>query len=301
MSANATSRGFLSRDDKQKAEAALNPARRSFLSGLGQVGLGTTAALLFGDLLKGQSVSAGQDTANEIFTAAMIAEDLATTFYYVGLTTPAVIQDPNLAGSGGSATNVMPGGNAPNVAYLRAAMTQEIQHANLLRTVGNLGASAASDPYQTFYFPTGTFSGLVSFTNTLEALENAFIGAYLNAIREFSTLALRSVVRNVPTGPYGGPYSAAQLSYFAEVAASIMGIECEHRVLGGVINNVLQPNNFNFEQTDGLTSVYHGSNSAVAALTPFLTPSTGPGQSLSTALAGSATIGLSSTGNPPAL
>ena len=204
-----------------------------------------------------------------------------------------------MAGPGGSFNNVTPGGNAPNVAYLRAAMAQEIQHANLLRAVGNLGSSAATDPYQTFYFPIGTFSNLTSFTNTLEALENAFIGAYLNAIREFSTLALRSVVRNVPTGPYGGPYSAAQLSYFAEVAASIMGIECEHRVLGGVINNVLQPNNFNFEQTDGLTSVYNGANSAVAALTPFLTPSTGPGQSLGAALAAAAIVGLPSSGNPP--
>ncbi len=297
MSAKATSRGFLTRDDTQKADATLYPERRSFLSGLGQVGLGTTAALLFGDLLKGQSASANQDTANEIFTAAVIAEDLATTFYYNGLIGH-VIQDPALAGPGGSATSGT--GNVPNVTYLRAAMAQELQHANLLRTVGNLGASAATDPYQTFYFPSGTFDTLLTFTNTLAALENAFIGAYLNAIREFSTLALRSVVRNVPTGPFGGPYSAAQLTYFAEVAASIMGIECEHRVLVGVINNVNQPNNFNFEQTDGLTSVYHGNASAVAALTPFLTPTTGPGYSLSTALAAAGTIGVSSGGNPPA-
>ncbi len=272
--------------------------RRSFLRGFGQAAVGSTAALLFGDLplLEGQNTGANQDTAAQIVTAALIAEDLATVFYYNGLV-GSVIQDPNLAGAGGTATSNT--GNVPNVAYLRAALGQEIAHANLLRAVGALGASASTDPYQTFYFPAGTFDTLATFVATLEALENAFIGAYLNAIREFSNLAIRATIRNVPTGPYGGPFSGGQLNYFAEVAASILGIECEHRVLGSVILNTVQPNNLNFEQTDGLTSVYNGTASAVAALTPFLTPSTGPAFSLSTAISGSATIGLSSTGNPP--
>ncbi len=260
MSARVTPRGSLSRDREQSSDLiseAINPGRRSFFKGLGAAGLGTTAALLFGDLplLNAQSTGNNRDTANQIFTAALVAEDLATTFYFNGLV-GAVIQDPALAGPGGTATSGT--GNVPNVTYLRAAMAQEMAHANLLRTVGNLGSSAGSDPYQTFYFPTGTFDTLAAFTSTLAALENAFIGAYLNAIREFSTLAQRAVVRNVPTGPYGGPYSAFQLAYFAEVASSIMGIECEHRVLVGVINNLNQPNNLNFEQTDGLTSVYNG-------------------------------------------
>jgi len=50
------------------------------------------------------------DTAQQIFTAALIAEDLATTFYYNGLT-GMVITDPNLAGTGGMATNVASNGN----------------------------------------------------------------------------------------------------------------------------------------------------------------------------------------------
>ncbi len=93
----------------------------------------------------------------------------------------------------------------PNVDYLRAAMAQEISHANLLGAVGNLGASASSDPYQTFYFPAGTFDTLTSFIGVLKTLEQAFIGAYLTAIREFSLLAARATFRGVPTGQYGGP------------------------------------------------------------------------------------------------
>ncbi len=279
----------------------INAARRTFFKGLGKVGIGATAALLFGDLpiLKGQSTGATEDTANQIFLAALIAEDLATTFYYSGLVGP-VVQDPNLAGPGGTATKPNPtNSNIPNLDYVRAALDQEIQHANLLRTVANRGSSASSDPYKTFYFPSGTFDTLSSFISTLEALENAFIGAYLNAIREFASLAARSGERGVPNGPYGGPYSAFQLEYFAEVAGSILGIECEHRVLGRVITNTPQANNLNYEQTDGLTSVYHGSKSAVAALMPFLDPNTGPPASLSTALADAQMIGLRSTGTPP--
>ncbi len=284
---------------QEEAFAGTSAGRRSFLTGLGKAALGSTAALLFGDLplAQGQNTGANQDTAAQIVTAALIAEDLATTFYYNGLI-GGVIQDPALAGAGGTAISNT--GNIPNVTYLRAAMAQEISHANLLRTVGALGANASADPYQTFYFPAGTFNTLTTFISTLETLENAFIGAYLNAIREFSNLATRATIRNVPTGPNGGPFSGAQLNYFAQVAASIMGIECEHRVLGSVILNVAQANNLSFEQTAGLTSVYNGSGSAVAALMPFLTPSTGPGFSLSVAISASATVGVPSTGGPPA-
>jgi hypothetical protein len=278
----------------------IKPARRAFFKSLGGLGLGAAAGgILFTDAprLKAQT-AAIQDTANQIFTAALVAEDLATTFYYNGLV-GAVITDPALAGPGGTAVAPSAAGNVPNVDYLRAALSQEISHANLLRAVANLGSGAATDPYQTFYFPAGTFATLSSFVGILEALEAAFIGAYLTAVREFSTLAVQTS-SSVPDGPFGGPYSAAQLEYFAQVAASIMGVEAEHRVLGGVILNENQPNNFYYEQTDGLLSVYNGPNSAVAALTPFLTPSTGPAYSLATALAGAAIVGLASTGNPPA-
>ncbi len=272
----------------------INPGRRSFFKGLGAAGATATAAYLFGGSadLEGQTTSANLDTANQIFTAALIAEDLASTYYYNGLV-GAVIQDPDLAGPGG--TPIAPtttGQSVANVNYLQAALGQEIAHANLLRAVANLGTGAATDPYQTFYFPAGTFDTRDAFTATLEALENAFIGAYLVAVRELSTLAARSATRGVPTGQFGASvYSSAQLAYFAQVAASIMGVECEHRVFAREIGRrAPTANNLNFEQTDTLTSVYNGSASAVVALTPFLTPSTGPGYSLATALAGSAAL-----------
>jgi hypothetical protein len=287
--------------------------RRRFLSQAGVLGIGAAAAgLALGGAKRAlaETDSAGEaaqereqakDTVKEIFTAALIAEDLATVFYYNSLIGP-VIQDPNLAGPGGSATDVTAAGNLGNVNYVQAALSEEIAHANLFREL--LGGSAASgDPVQTFYFPAGTFNTLANFTGLLNALEDAFIGAYLNAIQEFATKSAN--VRNEGGGWWfrdsdDRKYSAEELDYFAKVSASIMGIEAEHRVLGRVISNTNPANNLAYEQTDGLNAVYNGPNSAVAALTPFLTPSTGPGYSLAKALAGQAKVSLPVTGNPPA-
>jgi len=307
----------LSRTIDSIAEARLG--RRKFLSQAGLIGLGAAAATTFSfggaqPALAEQESKAerieeeeqSKDTVKEIFTAALIAEDLATTFYYNGLIGK-VIQDPSLAGPGGSATSVTSEGNAGNVNYLQAALTQEISHANLFRSL--LGISGPSaDPAQTFYFPTGSFDTLAAFTGLLNALENAFIGAYLNAIQE---LSVKSARRRRDDDGWGGDrrgrdddddsrYSAEELDYFAKVAASIMGVEAEHRVLGRVISNTNPANNLAYEQTDGLNAVYNGPNSAVAALTPFLTASTGPGYSLATALANQGSVSLPVTGNPPA-
>ncbi|GAC1648656.1 MAG: hypothetical protein NVS9B15_07520 [Acidobacteriaceae bacterium] len=250
---------------------------------------------------KQQELAQAKDTVKEIFTAALIAEDLATTFYYNGLI-GAVITDNNLAGFGGSATNVTSTGNFGNVDYVRAALTEEISHANLLRSLLGI-PDTAHDPAQTFYFPTGSFDTLAAFTGLLDALENAFIGAYLNAIQEF---ARKSSIMNRPDylqdeNDSDNKYTPEQLDYFAKVSASIMGIECEHRVLGRVISNSNPANNLNYEQTDGLTAVYNGPHSAVAALTPFLTPSFGQPYSLAAALAGAPSVAdTTTTGGPPA-
>ncbi len=280
--------------------------RRKFLTQAGLLGLGAATTLtLAGQRVaradsaaeKTQESEQSKDTVKEIFTAALIAEDLATTFYYNGLVGP-VIQDPNLAGPGGSATDVTTAGNAGNVNYLQAALTEEISHADLFRSLLGI-AKPSQDPVQTFYFPAGAFDTLANFTGLLNALENAFIGAYLNAIQEFAAKSAR--VRN---GDDGGRedagYSAEQLDYFAKVSASIMGIEAEHRVLGRVISNSNPANNLAYEQTDGLNAVYNGPHSAVAALTPFLSPSTGPGYSFATALAHQGKVSIPVMGNPPA-
>jgi len=289
--------------------AQLRLARRNFLSKAGVLGLGAAATTLTlgnppsvlaekdSSAEKAQESAQAKDTVKEIFTAALIAEDLATTFYYNGLI-GSVIQDPNLAGPGGSATDVVASGNAGNVNYLQAALTEEISHANLFRSLLGIGGASA-DPVQTFYFPAGSFDTLAPFLALLNALENAFIGAYLNAIQEFAVKSARM------RGEWwwdrdGSRYSSEQLDYFAKVAATIMGIEAEHRVLGRVIGNNNPANNLAYEQTDGLNAVYNGPNSAVAALTPFLTSTTGPGYSLATALANQGDVSLPVSGSPPA-
>ena len=285
-------------------------ARRRFLAQAGVLSLGGVAALSTGARVAfakehdstgetAQESAQGQDTVKEIFTAALIAEDLASTFYYNGLV-GSVIQDPSLAGPGGSAADVSSAGDAGNVAYLRAALTQELQHAALFRSLLGI-PSASQDPVQTFYFPAGTFDSLTAFTGLLDALENAFIGAYLNAIQEF---AAKSANTHRGDGAWrehaDRAYSKEQLDYFAKVSASIMGVEAEHRVLGRVISGTDPANNLNYESTDGLNAVYTGPHSAVAALTPFLTSSTGPGYSLETAMMHQADVSLPIVGGPPA-
>ena len=285
-------------------------ARRRFLAQAGILSLGGAAALAVGTrpafadeqesaAETAQELAQSQDTVKEIFTAALIAEDLASTFYYNGLV-GSVIQDPNLAGPGGTATNVSSAGNPGNVDYLRAALTQELHHAALFRSL--LGMSQGrQDPVQTFYFPAGTFDSLSAFTGMLDALENACIGAYLNALQEF---AAKSANASSGDGAYrqaaDSAYTTEQLDYFAKVSASIMGIEAEHRVLGRVISNTNPANNLNYETNDGINAVYNGPKSAVAALTPFLKSSTGPGYSFETVLIHQASVSLAVAGSPPA-
>jgi len=273
--------------------------RRKFFRQAGMLGLGAVASTaVLGTLpARAETSSQSMDTTAEIFTAFLIAEDLATTFYYHGLVGP-VIQNVNLAGPGGSATHVTSSGNLGNVEYIRAALTQEIEHAELFRLAltGSISGSA-KDPYQTFYFPNGTFNTLSGFLGILDALENAFIGAYLVFIQEMAQKTALARVGGLKGGD--AKYSLTDYEVLGKVAGSILGIESEHRVLGRVIGNENPANNYGFEQTDGITSIYNGKQSAVVALTPFLTPSTGPGYSLQTALAHQGSVSLPVKGGPP--
>lgn len=294
-------------EQAQSVDKILN--RRSFVTKGAAIGAGATAAALLSGSFRmlraggsstvpanGEDTSG--DTAQEIFAAALIAEDLATTFYYNGLV-GAVNQDPNLSGPGGTATNVTTAGNLGNVEYIRAALSEEIAHADLLRAAIN-GTKPSGDPYQTFYFPTGSFDTLGPFLSLLNALENAFIGAYLNAVIEFGEMAIDTRSGKLQYDATGKPYTAEELAYAAQVAASIMGIESEHRVLGRVISNTNPANQLNYEQTDGLTSVYNGKKSAVAALTPFLAPGSGlTAYTFGTAIQGASDVSIATTGGVP--
>jgi len=264
-------------------------SRRGFLS----LGI-ATAALTAATKTYAQSGPAQFqfDTPVQILTAALIAEDLATTFYYHALTGKAAddqvfVDDPG------------------DKNYLRAALGEEIAHANLLRSLLGI-AAPANDPVQTFYFPQGTFDRLrpesgAGVVKTLEALENAFIGAYLTAVRAFSFMAANTAMnRGVYYKLGNSNLSPDQLSYFAQVSASILGVEAEHRALVRVIGGADPANNLCYQQTAGLDSVFTGPKSAVVALTPFLTPSTGPSFSLKTALDGAPSVSLPCEFGPPA-
>lgn len=306
--------------------------RRSFLTGVGAVGLGAAAATLIGcsdnnmTSTTGVQAQSTTDTAAQIFTAALIAEDLAITTYYNALI-GGVIQDPNLAGSGGTATNVSSSGSQVNVAYLQGALLEEVQHAQLLRTLLGLSSSGSGDVGAgvpaTFYYPTGTFDTLENFLPVLLALETAFVGAYMTAVEEFASMAagyngFSSTQANPAMS--GSNYTQADLILYAKVAASILGVESEHRALIRAIpsvtiasptyasTNLIPANNVNYESQAGLTGLIVGvggsSTTAAAALAPFLATSTAQsaGFSFTTANSGYSSVitaGVTTTGSIP--
>jgi hypothetical protein len=279
--------------------------RRSFMAGAGLFGLGAaTSALAIGcsDSSPASTVKAAAttDTAANILTAALIAESLAITTYYTALSTSAVITDSNLAGPGGTATAVSATGSVINVAYLQGALLEEVAHAQLLRSLLGLPTSGSGDTAagipQTFYYPTGTFSSLSGFIPVLLALETAFIGAYMTAVEEFSSMAAGyggfSATQANPASS-GSNLSQASLILYAKVCASILGVESEHRALvrgipsvtlnspsyAGV--NLIPANNLNYEITDGLTGLITSvsgstTSTAAAALTPFIASGANP-------------------------
>ncbi len=277
--------------------------RRHFLTGIGAAGLGAAAFSLVGCsdnapvVAPTVTAAATTDTAAQIFTAALIAESLAITTYYTALNTSAVITDPNLAGPGGTATNVTTGSQI-NVAYLQAALLEEVAHAQLLRTllglpVNGSGDAAAGVP-QTFYYPTGTFTSLAGFVPTLLALETAFIGAYMTAVEEFASMAAGYNSFSASQTLNGSSVSQGTLVLFAKVASAILGVEAEHRALVRGIPavtfgspnygtptaiNLIPANNLNYESQAGLTgllvAVGGGSTgTAGAALGPFIASGT---------------------------
>lgn len=309
--------------------------RRSFLTGVGAVGIGAAAATIVGcsnsmtysTPTMPVQAAATSDSATQIFTAALIAEDLAITTYFNALSGK-VITDANLAGSGGTATNVSASGSVVNVAYLQGALLEEIQHAQLLRTLLGIDPMGSGDVKAgvpaSFYFPTGTFDTLSNFLPVLVALETAFIGAYMTAVEEFASMAAGyngfSATQANPAMS-GSNYTQADLILYAKVAASILGVESEHRALARAIPsvtiasptfagiNVIPANNVNYEITDGLTGLLVGvggsGSTAGAALTPFLASSSSQSAGFSftaanTGFSSVITAGITTSGTIPA-
>jgi hypothetical protein len=179
----------------------------------------------------------------EILVAAQIAEALAVTTY------------SNIINIAPFFTRLA----ADDQGYLQAALQEEMSHYLLEQSVTN-----QDTPFTSFYYPFNMFADAQTTLNTLVALEDAFIAAYLVGVRDFSTLQLRVT------------------------AARIMGIESDHRTLArvlapgvatvdggpietitglqGVAESVDPPNNNGYERTQCWNRI----DQAVAALLPFV-------------------------------
>ena len=222
--------------------------RRQFLQASATLGLGVTLAghVPLPRLASRPTASAAcGESIQEIINAALIAEQLATTFYYTGLTTRTIAGNTKVAGTSADPNHVSPNGDPGNVAYLQAALDQEQKHAQILESAG------AVSPFTRFYFPAATFDtlGFTSQVGTylwvLDHLETAFIGAYLAAFQRFGALGRVDL---------------------ATLALRIMAVECQHRALYRVISQDDPADNVTLEVAD-----FSCVSDAVTILKPFLT------------------------------
>jgi len=165
--------GQQGREERNNGQLAGATTRRGFLTGSAKLLGGGALALALGGGTALAHEQAAQATASpgcaesvqDIISIAAIAEALATTFYYNGVT-----------------RRVGRRLDKDDLVYFKAALAQEKDHLDLL-----VGSGAAAPP-STFYFEKGTFSGVEKFTTVLLALETAFIGAYAAAIERFCEL-----------------------------------------------------------------------------------------------------------------
>lgn len=188
--------------------------RRSFLGRTlaagGGVALGAGGALLGG---LGTVFADGNPVA-DFANAAVGAERIGIAFYQNAL---GITSQFGVAGDVAKGTLL----NSGHREYFMAAANQETDH---LTTLTGLGFTF---PFSTFAFPAGTFASAGAMLAFGEKLESVFIGAYLGAV-------------NVAASTSGA-------AGVAELAAQIMGIECEHRVLIRDINGEDPPNDRFYE------------------------------------------------------
>jgi hypothetical protein len=229
--------------------------RRSFLTHASVAGAGIVGAALLAGCGGSNNNSSSNSGDGSILSVAITAEALAVTTY------------TNLIAS--NLYKVYLAAYPDDQAYLVAAQAEEQIHLNEL--VSAFGASPSS---LSFYYPVGMFTSAQVTMNTLVALEEAFIAAYLVGVGQFSTSALRVL------------------------AARILGVESDHRSLARVIAadlglsqvaglsnelmSVKPANNLGYEQTFELQSI----SDAQTDLLPY------------TNATSAATAGFSSTAYP---
>jgi hypothetical protein len=167
------------------------------------------------------AAAACSETAAQILDIAAAAEALGITLYYHGT-------------QGGFFAAL----EEQQQWYLQAALDEERSHLDFLK------ANGGAPPAAPFFFPAGMFDDLAAFLDTLDMLENLFIGAYLAAMRRFAQL--------------GQPL-------LSEIAGQILGVEAEHRVLGRIIGGARPPNDLCLERAS-----YSCLSEAAGALAPFI-------------------------------
>lgn len=227
-----------------------NMNRRRFLAGAGTIGLSAAGTgLLTGcggiDYSQNRSTAAGATSSDaDILNAAKIAEASAVTVY-----TEIVQTAPFFTHLSTYSQN-----------YFRAALQEDMAHYDLIKSA----SGGAPSPITTFYFPAGMFQSAKTTLDTVVALEEAFIAAYLIAVRDFTTSDNRVLAARIL-----GVQSNHRL--LARVAAAYIsgadgGPFATVKGLAGQEESVDPPNNNVYERTYHLTSI----QDAVTALTPFI-------------------------------
>ena len=227
--------------------AARALARRTFLAAAAVGAGGALAGLAPGTTgAAAPGPAAGcTESVQDLLNLGLTIELAATTFYYTGLTSKAVVSDPKVAGSSANPNAVARNGNPQNTANLQAALDQEQKHAQIL---ANAGAVASVTH---FYFPASAFArlGYTSHAGTflwvLDHLETACVAFYFAAVRGFAVL---------------GRFDLAVL------AVRNLAVEGEHRAVYRAISEDDPANNIT-RPVDQFTCA----RDAVRVLTPYLT------------------------------
>jgi Ferritin-like domain len=188
-------------------------ARRTFLTAAAVASAaGALAGLAPGTTKAAEPARAAgcAESIQDLLNVGLTIELAATTFYYTGMTSKAVVSDPKLAGSSANLNAVARNGNPQNTANLQAALDQEQKHAQILANAGGVSS------FRHFYFPASAFASLGytgragTFLWVLDHLETACVAFYLAAVRRFAVLGR---------------------SDLAVLAVRNLAVECEHRAL----------------------------------------------------------------------
>lgn len=145
-----------------KREGLATPSRRRFL--MESALIGSAAALGFSGVFGLRSARAAEgDDPQTILDVASTAETFACTHYYQALKSKIKWTTPQLA-------------------YIKAALEEELIHLEYLNTNGG---KTLTDK---FYFPKGVLNTAISFGLVSAVAETVFVGAYLAATRRFAEL-----------------------------------------------------------------------------------------------------------------